>query len=69
MLMARCAFVPTNFSNLGIKDFLALYQRVGKTAKLVFLFYEFVLGFQNNPFYSYLIFSKSRLFHINSITS
>ena len=59
--LARCVFVPTNFSSFASKDSLAFLKKGEKTAELVFFINKLDLIFQIIPKYSFLIFRESRL--------
>ena len=60
--LARCVFVPTNFSSFASKDFLAFFAKRGKNCGTCFSFLnKSDLIFQISPKYSFLIFRESRL--------
>lgn len=59
--MARCVFVPTNFSSFASKDSLAFFAKRGKNCGTCFFINKLDLIFQISPKYSFLIFRESRL--------
>ena len=59
--LARCVFVPTNFSSFEPKDSLAFFGKGMKSYGTCFFINKLDLIFQISPKYSFLIFRESRL--------